>query len=584
MSKKKKICTSIYMLIMTIVIGIIVILAINYHGMSQEEDAYNGTITLDHEWVDKNQQQVNITDLSLLTKNSPNHSASIYYTLPDTIDSGTSLSFRTTHIYYKVYIDGKIVCDPYIPESDLYTKSFGTRWNFINLEPEDAGKVVEIRFTTVYDNDKAKVDQSYLGSDRGIVLHLIVKRMPAFVTSIILLFIGFFLLALDVPFSRLSQKHHELMYLGLLAICVASWCLVDIQLIQFFLGNSRLLHVLACYDVMLIPVPAILYLDEAFPLKRRFLVYGLCGLSFLEFVVCTGLHIAGIADLQETLAVSYILIGCVVLIILYVMFKEVILKRDLHVSGICHVLHIVGLICFTLSGLVDGIRFFLGKNMDASLFIIIGLLIFIICYGCSSLSRMVKAVEMGAQAEFVSQLAYRDGLTGLGNRTAFQELLDELLRMEEQGKEQNIGIIMFDVNDLKAVNDYLSHSVGDKMLLEAANCMKDAFLPVQGQYFRIGGDEFVVILTGENVLSRCEKGLERFDELVNAFNLQLNREFHLSVAYGYSIYDSREKNLKIAEIYQEADRRMYENKKEMKKDRKRGELYNTGKLFHSGLV
>ena len=60
----------------------------------------------------------------------------------------------------------------------------------------------------------------------------------------------------------------------------------------------------------------------------------------------------------------------------------------------------------------------------------IGLLIFIICYGSSSLEKTINAVKLGVQAEFVSQLAYRDGLTGIGNRTAFQEHLVDLEKIK----------------------------------------------------------------------------------------------------------------------------------------------------------
>jgi diguanylate cyclase (GGDEF)-like protein len=119
------------------------------------------------------------------------------------------------------------------------------------------------------------------------------------------------------------------------------------------------------------------------------------------------------------------------------------------------------------------------------------------------------------------------------------------------------------------------------MILEAANRIKDAFVSVEGQYFRIGGDEFVVILTGDRVQERCTDGTQRFEELVYQFNLQSNREFHLSIAQGCSIYDSDVPEKKIFEVYQEADARMYQNKKKMKQSQKRGNLYETEKLSHA---
>ena len=106
------------------------------------------------------------------------------------------------------------------------------------------------------------------------------------------------------------------------------------------------------------------------------------------------------------------------------------------------------------------------------MFVRIGLLIFILCYGSSSLEKMMNAVKLGVQSQFVSQLAYRDGLTGVGNRTAFQERLEVLER--EKKKLSGIAIVMFDVNDLKLINDNQGHQRGDQLLVCCAKIIRTA--------------------------------------------------------------------------------------------------------------
>ena len=196
------------------------------------------------------------------------------------------------------------------------------------------------------------------------------------------------------------------------------------------------------------------------------------------------------------------------------------------------------------------------------MFVRIGLLIFILCFGSSSLEKTINAVKLGVQTEFVSQLAYKDGLTGTGNRTAFEEHLIELEKVKDTIGQ--IGIIMFDVNDLKYVNDNLGHPEGDKLLLESAQLIRDTFSKIGGECFRIGGDEFVILLSGEDVKQQCEDGTELFKAAMKSYNARPNLELRISIASGYAIYDETQQGKKLMDIYHEADIYMYENKKKMK--------------------
>jgi diguanylate cyclase (GGDEF)-like protein len=85
--------------------------------------------------------------------------------------------------------------------------------------------------------------------------------------------------------------------------------------------------------------------------------------------------------------------------------------------------------------------------------------------------------------------AYLDELTGLGNRRALFEKLDQLLPASYSGH-----LLYIDVNNFKQVNDRLGHEQGDNLLRECAAILKLC----QGFSYRIGGDEFVLLLSAEN--------------------------------------------------------------------------------------
>ena len=85
-----------------------------------------------------------------------------------------------------------------------------------------------------------------------------------------------------------------------------------------------------------------------------------------------------------------------------------------------------------------------------------------------------------------------DGLTGLGNHRSFQEELDRQLEIHRRHKVP-VSLLLLDLDDLKVVNDGEGHPAGDRLLVGMANSIRDA-LRYGDRGFRIGGDEFAVIL------------------------------------------------------------------------------------------
>ncbi|MGD9486438.1 MAG: putative bifunctional diguanylate cyclase/phosphodiesterase [Calditrichaceae bacterium] len=110
-----------------------------------------------------------------------------------------------------------------------------------------------------------------------------------------------------------------------------------------------------------------------------------------------------------------------------------------------------------------------------------------ICFFGSNLTAVVLS-----QKE-LKYLAYHDKLTGLRNRDAFYEQLDQILLESERDAAHSINAVLFcDLDNFKLVNDTLGHDVGDMVLKEAAKRMNDS-LRKSDYVFRLGGDEFTVI-------------------------------------------------------------------------------------------
>ena len=105
-------------------------------------------------------------------------------------------------------------------------------------------------------------------------------------------------------------------------------------------------------------------------------------------------------------------------------------------------------------------------------------------------------------------LARRDELTHTKNKTAYHEKEEELNRLIKEGHEP-FGIVVCDINNLKVINDTEGHKAGDEYI--KASCTMICRIFAHSPVFRIGGDEFVVILTNQeykdrqNLISRLRR-------------------------------------------------------------------------------
>ena len=160
----------------------------------------------------------------------------------------------------------------------------------------------------------------------------------------------------------------------------------------------------------------------------------------------------------------------------------------------------------------------------------------------------------------VTALAYSDPLTGVKNKHAYVEKEQEIDILIRDGKMDKFSIIVFDLNDLKVINDTRGHDIGDKYIIKTCDMINDFFQ--DDDVYRFGGDEFVLILQGESYAKRY-KILERFNAKVEA-NVGTDNPI---IATGISDYVVGKDNT-LRAVFTRADEKMYMRKRSLK------EMYN----------
>lgn len=152
-----------------------------------------------------------------------------------------------------------------------------------------------------------------------------------------------------------------------------------------------------------------------------------------------------------------------------------------------------------------------------------------------------------------------DGLTGVKNRMAFEYFSQSYPLCETL--HGRLAVVMCDLNQLKQVNDTFGHEKGDQYISYASSLICASF--PDGQVFRIGGDEFAVVLD-----DATEEKLLKSGALMDASMREYGaaNQFKADIAWGYAFYN-RKRDATIKDILSRADLWMYEDKKK-KKNRK----------------
>ena len=157
-------------------------------------------------------------------------------------------------------------------------------------------------------------------------------------------------------------------------------------------------------------------------------------------------------------------------------------------------------------------------------------------------------------------LAFQDSLTGVRNKMAYDSYLSELKDRIERGEVKSYGIAVLDTNNLKEINDTYGHENGNAYLVNSCKLICQIF--THSPVFRIGGDEFLVVLTGRDL----ENHSELMTQLKESMDLTKNASFpwkQISIACGLGIA-SYAKGTTIEETFNKADKNMYINKREIK--------------------
>ena len=488
---------------------------------------------------------------------------SMYYQLPQ-MDADVSLVYRSKDVYTRVLVGEELLYETEVYDSKYYNKSPGNLWNVMTINSKYSNQYLELQIIMVYDTNAITTDAILLGDKADIILELFAKNIVGIAISLLLMILGVVLAVIDcLPSYGKAKKNHSLLWLGLFALLTGAWCLLETNVIQFCVKDMRIIQLINNMVMIVDSMPLLLYLNSEYKIFRNRIVRIMAYINIIYILLCVCVQLEGTWDIHNLLLFGVLFMRFIdIVMFVWVVKMFIRLKKEKKPLLQCSLL-IAGLSFLWFFSIFETLRSLNVDRMDRAGLIRVGMLIMCFCFATSSQMEAYKIVEQGLKYELMSKLAYSDGLTGLGNRTAYLEQLDEYADPESNIK--SLGIIYLDVNNLKTVNDNQGHELGDDLIQIAAHIISDSF-GHYGKAYRIGGDEFCVLMAGINIKEKYKKGLLTFKELIKEANLAKWYPYPIQIAHGFSICEEFTRE-KIDEAIAIADSEMYHNKQEMKNNK-----------------
>ena len=562
MKTKEQMDKKVFVLVIVYLLGVLGMLSLSAAigftktnpPTAERKDTYQN-ISQSWTWDPEGKETV---DLKKLGKHMDPESGllSIYYVVPE-LSADTNLVYRSKDVYTRILVDGNVIYETLVYDSPYYNKSPGNLWNMLLVDSEYSGKIMEMQISMVYDTSAVTVDSLYLGDKTNIILGLCEENSFGIVISIFLILLGLVLLVVDfLPAYGQIKKRHGLWWIAIYAMMNGLWGILETNTMQFFVDDMRQIQVIGNMLVMFNTVPLVMYIHHDLGILNNKLIRVFCWLCALYGVLCVGIQYTPGMDVHSMLAPSSLFsVTTDILMCAWLILRCRKLRKEKKPLLNC-LLITIGISFMCICTVLETITAIRMDRLDRAGYIRLGMFVLCIFFAIASQIETYKIVGQGLRYELVSKLAYSDGLTELGNRTAYLEALDTY-----KTDFKPLGIVYLDVNDLKKVNDNLGHEYGDKLIRKAARIVESSF-GVYGKSYRIGGDEFSVLMNGNNIVNDYNKAVEVFRKLIDEENSSKKREFTVQIAHGFSMCKESDK---IEDAIAKADNAMYQNKEMLKR-------------------
>ncbi|HCX64458.1 MAG TPA: hypothetical protein DHN33_04520, partial [Eubacteriaceae bacterium] len=484
-SMKNRTFASLYAVSIIIVV-VILFLALAFPGKDLQI-SFEEPIGFNENWhmvstdLDSSKSVKQIPSLPIKLDIPVQHSVSIEKNLNSDFDDPQTLLIRGSLQHLSVFLDNRPVYSRIYEQTGVPVLPMASSWNLVEIPRNSAGEVLRITTSSPFQVMSGQINAIQYGSKSQLMLYLIREFFLVFILTGIILLLGIILTILPLAFRKMAFS--TIGAVGLFSIFVSFYLFSEGRLIQFFTGNQFVIGSLGYVTQSIYPIPLLFYAKEMLHEKYHRGYHFLIGAFIANLVVILALQLLGIHAFFNMLWITHMLLLVSVVFIVYSLIKEI--KR--YKNGEAKRL-LLSLSILFFFGILELLHFYFVDQVHVSFFILIGILLFVFRLIVDSLIQLNSLFKKSLQADLHEKMAHTDQLTKAPNRMAFDRDLKALIR---QNKEPTtVGI--FDLNNLKQINDYYGHKYGDEAIIQVYETLCEVFSK-HGTCYRIGGDEFACI-------------------------------------------------------------------------------------------
>ena len=474
----------------------------------------------------------------------------------DTLAPDIVMLMQTRFSAYKVLVNGEVVSRQYYDEYER-GDFIGCDYAFIDMPLEDSYDSLRIEFKVAEDGAYNSYEAPVLGRYMDVLLYRVYTYMFVFFISAFLIIFGIIFFAIAVAFNGNLSEMTMHIFSALLYIALGSWFLTQFNVLSLFMDTYG--HETEMEYISLFVVTPLMYLVMGSMrgyLKRK---------SFLFFVI-TGtivpialivIHFAGLVHINRMLPIYQI--DAVV----FITYCILMLITDTRKKSLTHpqIIQLTGLAIISVSFIINVIFYYIevagiGEQIMLSKKAVpIGAMCMVFATLVNYHIFITQSLARRTERATLAHLAYADGLTGIPNRARYEKYISDLTK-----EIADYCIISIDLNGFKKVNDELGHLVGDRYLTEFGKCLSEC---LNGQAFvaRMGGDEFVAVLSGNNLL-RAQEFIQELRMKLDELNKK-DPSIYRNAACGFA-YRHEVSKPDMNAVYLLADERMYLDKRKKK--------------------
>ncbi|WP_130864367.1 sensor domain-containing diguanylate cyclase [Bacilliculturomica massiliensis] len=428
--------------------------------------------------------------------------------------------------------------------------------------PEESGVLRIETQPLLGDSVLYEISVPQIGSAGALIHGMIADELLGLIITAAIFCFGLFLLicglqALCTTAQKEDTQTFQASYLhiGLFALMFSLYSLIITDTIHLFVPNSYLIYLMEFLLFMLMPIPLLALAVEVCTARFRMLLTAGCCILFINFTIQTLFHFCLGWELRRGLTVTHLLMTLSALLLFPALVSAGRKQNGRWWSLLAFFPVLVG-------ALADIFRFYLPAFYQKAVGFQLGVLVFLLLQTGYLLRQNLRYYESYLRSGAYRQMAYTDALTGLANRTAFEEKLIEV--QEKLESYSSIWCISADINNLKETNDTLGHAAGDGLIRQAAQILCTA-VGGEATVYRVGGDEFVLLL-----FDRSESAARAVRSRLDAALEQYNRchTLELSIALGCDRFHFSEADT-MSRLLSRADGLMYQDKRRWKEAQNR---------------